>query len=395
MTGATFIALINLVVAGLVAASFLAISTHDSVRVAGRWLSGAYALGMLYYVIEFSIRLVSDSAFMMALSAAVLLSGLTAFNLGLASRYKVRAPLFISVLTIFVGAAVAYWVTDLSRQLFTRMLAFQGPYFVMQMLAAAVVFAGARRKLDFVFSGVLGASALQFLSKPFIAHAVGGWGANPAAYLDSYYAMISQTMATLFALSIALLAMIVLARDILLDATLQSETDLLSGLRNRRGFETQAGPAIERARRLGLPVSVVVCDIDRFKTVNDTFGHAAGDRVLVAFARFLAQTACPEAIPARVGGEEFAILLPGSNLAAARLFAEDARAAFRSMPVEGLPDDRRFTASFGVAELAADESLPDMLRRADVALYDAKRNGRDIVRVSLRVAAGAPARLFR
>ncbi|MEZ5783458.1 MAG: hypothetical protein R3D70_17955 [Rhizobiaceae bacterium] len=78
MTGATFIALINLVVAGLVAASFLAISTHDSVRVAGRWLSGAYALGMLYYVIEFSIRLVSDSAFMMALSAAVLLSGLTA-----------------------------------------------------------------------------------------------------------------------------------------------------------------------------------------------------------------------------------------------------------------------------------------------------------------------------
>ena len=112
-------------------------------------------------------------------------------------------------------------------------------------------------------------------------------------------------------------------------------------------------------------------------------GSAFGsDRVLVAFARFLQQASMQTHVTGRIGGEEFAVLLPGVNLAAARLFAEGARAAFASMSVDGLPDGRRFTASFGVAELEAGEGLVDLMRRADDALYRAKREGRDRVRVS-------------
>ena len=109
-------------------------------------------------------------------------------------------------------------------------------------------------------------------------------------------------------------------------------------------------------------MSLVICDIDHFKAVNDSLGHASGDRVIAAFAGFLRSAA--------------------ANLLAARLFAEGARSAFASLCVDGLPPDRRFTASFGVAELAPGEGMTDLLVRADSALYEAKNNGRDCVRVS-------------
>lgn len=384
MSGATFIVMINLVVSGLIAASFLAMSIYGPVRRAARLFACAYACGVIYYVIEFGIRFFGDDALMLAFSAAVLLLGMSAFNIGLAGRYQVRSPAYASLAIVVAGTLIAYFVNDLPRHSFTRMMAFQWAYFAMQSVAAGIVLAGARRKLDYLFAAVLAASALHFLSKPLIAHAVGGWGENPSAYLDSYYAMISQTLATMFAFTIATITMIVLAGDILRDATAKSETDTLSGLRNRRGFESQAAHAIERARRKGLPVSVVACDLDHFKAVNDTYGHAAGDLVLAAFAGFLEQAASPGHVAGRIGGEEFAILLPGTNLAAARLFAEGARSAFSAMTIEGLPRERRFTASFGVAELAIGETFDALMRRADDALYQAKRDGRDLVRISQR-----------
>jgi diguanylate cyclase (GGDEF)-like protein len=83
-----------------------------------------------------------------------------------------------------------------------------------------------------------------------------------------------------------------------------------------------------------------------------------------------------------MGGEEFAVFLPGANLVAARLFAEGVRAAFANMSFDGVPETARFTASFGVAECDGEESLSDLRRRADTALYAAKRQGRDRVRVA-------------
>ena len=136
-------------------------------------------------------------------------------------------------------------------------------------------------------------------------------------------------------------------------ATRRSETDTLSGLLNRRGFEERADRAVREAVRREGPLALVIADLDHFKSINDSYGHAAGDAVIAAFARF---------------------------------FAEGARSAFAALPVDGLPDDVRFTASFGVAELAPGETTRDLMRRADGALYEAKKAGRDCVRVSL--AAG-------
>jgi diguanylate cyclase (GGDEF)-like protein len=89
-------------------------------------------------------------------------------------------------------------------------------------------------------------------------------------------------------------------------------------------------------------------------------------------------------VAGRVGGEEFAVLLPGTNLVAARLFAEGTRNAFGGLMVEGLPATKRFTASFGVAERAKGETISDLMGRADKALYLAKNSGRDCVKIAPR-----------
>jgi len=135
----------------------------------------------------------------------------------------------------------------------------------------------------------------------------------------------------------------------------------------------------------------VIADLDHFKSINDSFGHASGDRVIEAFAGFLRDAAADHHVAGRVGGEEFAIILPGTNLAAARLFAEGTRSAFGALPVDGLPPEHRCTASFGVAECHQGEGFSDLMRRADEALYQAKNGGRDCVRVSSGPTGGRAA----
>jgi diguanylate cyclase (GGDEF)-like protein len=126
-----------------------------------------------------------------------------------------------------------------------------------------------------------------------------------------------------------------------------------------------------------LPAALVLADLDHFKAVNDSFGHAEGDRVIANFAGVLRRVAGTQGIPGRIGGEEFAVLLPLADLAAARLFAETVRAGFGISESGGM----RVTASFGIAMLSHDEPLHRLMQRADDALYRAKQSGRDGVRV--------------
>ncbi len=115
------------------------------------------------------------------------------------------------------------------------------------------------------------------------------------------------------------------ALDTMRDLRVETNTDPLSGLLNRRGFERAASEALSRQAAQNLPAALVIADLDHFKVVNDRFGHAIGDRVIVAFAELLRQAAAGNGIAGRLGGEEFAVLLTASDLPAARLFAEGAR----------------------------------------------------------------------
>ncbi|MDF2388085.1 GGDEF domain-containing protein [Nostoc ellipsosporum NOK] len=385
MSGANFILLINLSVAGLLAAAFMAVALHESGRAPARWLASGYVLGMAYFAIEFSIPAFDDARPAVVGAFAVFLGATIAFNGGLAHKYGVAPPWAPMLFFLAVTTIAVYVVQDLPRQSLSRMMAYQLPYAALQFAGLAIIWSSRRRLalLDRMLMAVLAASALQFASKPFIAHALGGWGANPQAYLQSSYALVSQSLGTVFGLALALLILAILVRDALAEMTSKSEMDTLSGLLNRGGFTRQAELAVLGAARQGVPVTLVIADLDRFKAINDSFGHAAGDRVIETFAGLLREAGASHHAAGRIGGEEFAIILTGTNLAAARLFAEGTRSAFGALPVEGLPAENRCTASFGVAELHAGEGFSGLMRRADGALYQAKNGGRDCVRVSV------------
>jgi diguanylate cyclase (GGDEF)-like protein len=159
----------------------------------------------------------------------------------------------------------------------------------------------------------------------------------------------------------------------------QATTDDLTGLVNRRRFIEALESEIIRANTFGSPLCVVLGDIDHFKLVNDRFGHQTGDEVLRQFADLVREHLREVDVPGRIGGEEFAILLPETDVAGAVAVAERVR---RSLRAVRLAHERSaVTASFGVAQLAPGESGDELLRRADVALYRAKGEGRNTVRV--------------
>lgn len=157
-------------------------------------------------------------------------------------------------------------------------------------------------------------------------------------------------------------------------------TDPLTGALNRRSFTERALAELARGRRYARPTSLLMIDADRFKSVNDTYGHAGGDAVLQALSSCLEQTLRPSDVFGRLGGEEFAVVLPETRLDDAAQVAERIRAELASLVVMSNGATIRFTVSIGVAE--SEPTATDVkpaLDRADAALYEAKAQGRNRV----------------
>jgi two-component system, cell cycle response regulator len=158
-------------------------------------------------------------------------------------------------------------------------------------------------------------------------------------------------------------------------------TDGLTGLHNRRYMETHLKTLVQKARTGGRPLSVLVADIDFFKKVNDTFGHDAGDAVLREFAARFRRNTRGIDLACRMGGEEFVIIMPDTDIGRAFQVGERLRACVAAEPFQINSETRlRVTASVGLATLERQEDTPETLfRRADQALYSAKRDGRNRV----------------
>ena len=163
------------------------------------------------------------------------------------------------------------------------------------------------------------------------------------------------------------------------DLALLASTDPMTGLHNRRYFLDESQKIIRSASRYQYPISVIMCDIDNFKHINDNHGHDTGDRVIKAFADCLQRMIRGDDILARYGGEEFMILLPQANDLAAMLVAERMREEAEALRVRGRRETVRFSASFGVCQITDFSDIQISVSEADTAMYQAKNSGRNRV----------------
>lgn len=248
---------------------------------------------------------------------------------------------------------------------------------VLLGLPLAAVFWRAKTLADRLLVTVAGVVILDILARLFIFTVLVGISPAMSDFANSSYTYYMQVAVGVLSVSFALAAMgSIVAR--MLDMYRQAaERDPLTDLLNRRGFDAAI-------LRLPQPAGglVMTCDIDYFKDVNDSFGHAAGDKVLSGLADLLLSRLPKDALVARFGGEEFVVLVRGMSPAMGAALAQSIRADFSARDWRAADVSRQVTLSIGVSALNADDRSPhDALARADQALYTAKADGRNRVMV--------------
>ncbi|MCP4355455.1 MAG: GGDEF domain-containing protein [Proteobacteria bacterium] len=156
--------------------------------------------------------------------------------------------------------------------------------------------------------------------------------------------------------------------------------DELTGIRNRRSIMEFASTEFQRCKRYNRDFALMVIDLDFFKKINDKYGHAAGDQALIIMADEVSKTLRNEDIFGRIGGEEFAVVLPETDLKEAKMIAGRINNEIRKIMISASDIEFNFTASIGVTAISPkDNNIDETMHRADVALYNAKDNGRDNV----------------
>lgn len=385
---AAFILGINMFIAGIFAIAFGVVAATNRTARGAKWVALGYGLAIGNAALEFLLSQTSNPTIVGISIFLIVLLAMTFCLVGVAHHYRVEPP-WLAVAAIWCFSIVAIPVIfTLPYVSPLRSFLHQFPYFVAQALFALVILrSGRRQALDLLLLVLLVVTALTYLSKPLIG-ILAGMGTEPQGYMATTYAAISQSLAAVTLVMLGLVLLLVMMRDTAAEMMARSETDALSGLLNRRGFEDRAGPALAQALRSGGPAVMVTADLDHFKRINDSFGHAAGDSVIAEFARLLRETAPEKAMVGRLGGEEFAVFIVGANLADGRVYAETVRVAFAAISVAGI--SHGVSASFGAAQLMASDALFDLSQRADTALYRAKAGGRNQVRVALNEMPPVP-----
>ncbi|MBZ9867852.1 GGDEF domain-containing protein [Mesorhizobium sp. CA15] len=376
------IALLNPTIALALGAAFLVLWSYQRHRPYLAVLGASYCLSapgflLQYFTLPIGValtKLVSNICFTIAaccLSSAII------------ARYGRRVP-YVGIAIVTGGGLAAFvWFMFVQPDLTWRVLVMNFGFGALSLLVGAelrtVRHNGPTEKILLVLSLF---SGLNFIARTLvvvIAH--GPFPSYDGFYGSSYWttALLSHALLSLL---IALCLFTAAALDVMRALKDETHTDPLSGILNRRGFEERANLLLDQCGKAGFPVALVLADLDHFKALNDRHGHEAGDRVIADFAAKLRSATGARGAAGRIGGEEFAVLLPLSDLGAARLFAEAIRAFYSAGAIEGLPPGVRVTASFGVAARSGREGLMPLMRRADEALYKAKKNGRDSVRLS-------------
>lgn len=376
MGNATFLLVINASIGLAFAAAFVGISLAHRIGI-GFWCAAGFVCAAATVCGEALAPRTDMPALMSALSFSSLLAALALIAAGVQTHYKPAWPLWpLAALFVFFVISHVAVVSDLQRDSVAHAFAYQLPFAVFSGLSAVFILVSRRKSLpDCMLLAVTGVSALQFLGKAALAHRI-TTGTDVNNYIFSAYAHYSQTLGAILSLLLGVCLLTVIAQEAIVRTRHILQKDHLSGLWNRGAFFERAERALAEGKGRQAATFFILCDLDHFKRINDTFGHDAGDEVIRAFARCI-EDAGGE-LCGRIGGEEFAVLFRDGNVSTARHFVEEVRTALSVLPFS--PPGLRPTASYGIAFIGRDEALAHAVKRADVALYEAKLAGRDTYR---------------
>nr|WP_172821902.1 GGDEF domain-containing protein [Magnetospirillum sp. XM-1]CUW39022.1 Putative diguanylate cyclase (GGDEF domain)\ len=290
---------------------------------------------------------------------------------GLGRRVRGAALLFAALMAAYLGGVAAGAKAAHMAVLFSSCL------FVLFSLNALALSASRRRRswvqAVLVASNIL--IALTALVRAALAWSSQAWDPQSAAVANQAMFVLGYVFSLCDGFCFLLLVKEDADRSLLRLAT----TDLLTGIANRAHFLDLAEDRRRLCLRSGQPIAVMMMDVDHFKRINDRFGHAVGDDVLRRVGGVLREHLRDVDVCGRLGGEEFAVVLPGTTVAAALPVAERLRTALAGAAVETANGPATVTISIGMAELGGDRTLEQAMSEADQRLYRAKAEGRDRV----------------
>lgn len=378
MNGATFFLAVNFIIAISFSLVFAVVSTRSRSRSAALWFAAGFAVASLSAICELLVAYTALTRFWAIGAFATVLGGMILLRIGIGDLYGRKSNLPFAICFLVACTILDVLIYNLPRGTVLHAFSYQTPFALVVLASAFAVLSSARRlAIDRALGGLLLVTGLHFFGKAGMA-VLAGAGTTARDYIHTNYALISQSSTAVLMVAVGLTLLSVLVLEIMADERSNSEQDALSGLANRRGFENGVKAAISMAPNVRH--AVIICDLDHFKAINDTYGHHGGDLVIRAFGELLKTSATKTTVVGRIGGEEFGVFMPNTTIETALIFAQALRAGTMGIRISALPPSFTVTASFGVAELAAGGELADAMRNADAALYEAKRTGRNCVK---------------
>ncbi len=355
-------------------AVFAALAHSNKGSAAARNGAAAFGIGVLAIILDSQRQYFPSWFFTLAvpLHWMVVFYTVNAFL----SRHGESTPFRPAAFIFALGLAINLWATFIVDSVAVRVPNATIIAILLLGIALPKFYRSKMRVLDKLIAGVMTATWLCYGIR-FAVYFMLDQSSEYARQAQwSQYMMMFYFTSGVIALSLAFLLILTITTDVTEQHFAASTQDPLTGIANRRGFDKMAEHQLSTSPLFG---AVMMIDLDNFKRINDAHGHAAGDQVLIATARTLAQGCLGFGEVARLGGEEFVLLVRATHGEAVLQLAELLRTSIASIRLAPPLDDIRFTTSIGVASIETDESISEAMRRADIALYKAKEAGRDRV----------------
>ena len=336
----------------------------------------SYALRFVCFVLFYFAFSLEDSALRFSANVFLFLS-VSFLSIGLSHRRNQGPRLLVLSVMAAVTLGSLYYYQFHEISLLHRVFIFNfGISAVSLFMIIDSSKTSIRSPVENVFLGLAAVSSAGFLLRPLFLVAS---DITDERFESGYWLVVSISDALICAMTaVGIFALI--ASDVMESIKSEAHIDALSGLLNRRGFETRTKNILVQ-QTVTARAAIILSDLDHFKAINDRFGHSGGDKIIKKFSEVLKAKSSGDAIIARLGGEEFAVLLPPGGSATALPIAENARSAFNEAALEIVDGQVSPTASFGIAFGRDNEDLNTLIERADSALYQAKRDGRNCIRI--------------